>query len=235
MTIEKLLADREASGLNIADKLQQLFRYGAPLVQLHVEAGEDKAPSIRYFGTANGDSPLGDIVKRIGQEARQYRSGVETEITVVTIKAGFPAHHVALLVHCDFVIEQQKDRARFQVVADWKLEPLIPSVLMLGNAEDTARQLACESLALRVVTEEPEGLVMDGAVIGPSYRAVIELLRSLRGSGLKAKLRLKTTERLAAKGAAEMLSSFLTKGAGDAIDQSIIQSALDRLDESASP
>jgi hypothetical protein len=139
---------------------------------------------------------------------------------------------VALIVHCDFVIERQKDRARFQVVPDWKLEPLIPSELMLGNANDTARRLACESLALGVVTETPEGLAMNGAVIGPSYRALIESLRSLRGSALKAKLEVKRDEGLLAKDAAEKLGDFLSKGAGDKIDQSIIQSALDRLDES---
>jgi hypothetical protein len=86
LTIEKLLADHEAGGRqSVAEKLQQLFRYSAPLVQLHVETGEDKAPPIRYFGTASGAAPLGEIIKRIGHEARQYRSGIETEITVVTI------------------------------------------------------------------------------------------------------------------------------------------------------
>jgi len=235
LTIEKLLADHEAGGrLNIAEKLQQLFRYSAPLVQLHVETGEDNAQPIRYFGTSDGDSPFADVVKRIGQEARQYSSGKDTEITAVTIKAGFPAHHVALIVHCDFVIEQQKDKVQFQVVPDWTLEPLVPSELLLGAEDDAARQLACESLALGVVTETPEGLVMDGTVIGPSYRAIIELLRSLRGFGLKGKLQVKTAERLAEKGAAEKLGDFLAKGSGDRIDQRIIQSALDRLDESAS-
>jgi hypothetical protein len=233
LSIEQLLREREAAArLKLPEKLLQLFRFGTPLIQLHVERGKDQAQSMRYLGAAFGsESPLYDLAQKYGQQPHIYRTTADTEITVVTIKAGFPAHHVALVINCDHVMEQRRGAPSLQVLPDWPLQPLIPSALMLGTEDDPERQLVCESLALGVLTKTPQGLVMDGTVVGPSYRTVIEILRSLRGTGLKGKLQVKRASRLRDPDAAEKLSAFLTHGAGDAIDQRIIQTALDRLDD----
>jgi hypothetical protein len=235
MSIEKFLVDGEAAHrVSVGDNIARLFHFGSPLVQLSVERGDDHLRNIAYLGTSGGEgSLLLEAARARSYDPLSFRTRSDTIVMLVTAKVGFPAYHVALINYCDQALQSSGDPDAFRAVPEWRLQSLRPSALELGNENDPARQLAVKSMALGVVKRTDKGFLFEDRPIETisSYRGFIEMLRSLRGSGLKARLQLRTSEAIKEPAASGMLSDFLHAGECDAIDQLIIQQMLDRLDD----
>jgi hypothetical protein len=233
MSIERFLSEGESGRrLKISDKTDQLFQFGAPLVQLAVEGRDDHLRNVAYLGTVSGESsPLAEAARKRGFEPMLFRTRDDTEVVLVTVKVGFPAYHVALVTYCDHKLQASGNVAALQCVPEWTLESLIPSSLELGTEGDPSRQLACQSLALGIVKETERGFMLDEEVLGPNYRALIDSIRSLRGSGLKARLQVRIAEALKAPNVSDTIGAYLNQSKRDEIDQQIIQRMLDETDD----
>jgi hypothetical protein len=233
MTIEQfLLAADTPKRAKSTERVAQLFHFGEPLIQLRIEGSDDHLRNVTYFGSSAGEaSSLVEIARKLGREPQVFRSDTEIEIVLVTTKVGFPAFHIALMAHCDHSLQGFPDPSNLKAVPEWPLPPLVPSVVELGTEDDPARQLACQSLALGIVVQGPEGMVFEEQVVGKNYRSLIESLRSTRGTGLTAKLQVRAKEAMAREDAADTLSGFLHHAQFDEIDQRIIQRILDRLED----
>jgi hypothetical protein len=231
MSIESFLDTSESRRRATTEKVGQLFHFGTPLIQLRIEGADDSLRNMTYFGSSSGEqSPLLEVARKQGRAALPFRASSDTEVVFVTTKVGFPAFHIALISHCDRALQASADPGALHAVPEWQLPSLIPSAIELGTEDDPVRQLACQSLALGLVTEGEGGLIFEEQVIGSSYRGFVELLNSLRGAGLTARLQVRAAEAMKLENAADLLSDFLRRSQRDEIDQRIIQSMLDRLD-----